>query len=425
LAKNKGKYIRRIRRRNAIKITILLLIFLIGVFIVALSREKTMLLESETFIVSKDVQALFIKNEAVIYFGHDIVESQTEGTKVSKNTVLAEQLDTSSYAEYEKEIISNKLSKYMYDDKSLFLNDIINAFENSEGLSADKEAKIEERDEMLATIKYLFYTKKQLNALYDKYDSMGKSDKIKLKNTPIKFTGQVFYETDGYEDIAPTSVLSMLTPDYFDFIYDIKEDELTKRETMVVKVIDNSCIFVSFALPLETDVDYQTTVMNYKANVLKKNSLDYEDYHLFLKERRDLLVQFPKLSFEVNDKIIKGYFIDVKEFEDQKIITLCITKDVEDIIKLRIENIKVYAEQYSNVFCIPQSSVYINEDNQYCIDIIDKGKIRKTYAVTVRGYDEENGNILIDTDGVYLSSENTDDAQSQSEDLEDYSLILK
>ena len=425
MANKKGKYIKRIRRRNAIKISILFLVFLIGIAIVALNKEKTILLESQTFIVSQDVPALFIKNEAVLYFGHDIVQTQKEGTKVSKNTVLAEQLDTSAYAEYEKKIILNKLSKYMYEDKSLFLNDIKKAFENSEGLATDKETKVDERDEMLAGIKYLFYTEKQLNVLYDKFDSIKKTDEIKLKNTPIDFTGQVFYTTDGYENIAPVSVLSVLTPEYLNFVYSIKEDELTKKDSMVVKVIDNACIYVNFILPLETEVDYETTVMNYKANVMKKNELDYSEYHLFLNQRRDLLVQFPKMSFTVDNNIIKGYFIDVKEFEDQKIIILCITKDVEDNIQLRKKDIEVYTEQYSNIFCIPQSSVYINENGQYCIDIIDKGKIRKTYAVTVRGYDEKNGNILIDTKGIYLSTENADAAAGQSESMEDYSLILK
>ncbi len=425
MAKKKGKYIKRIRRRNAAKISILLLVFIIGVVVVALSKEKTMLLESQTFIVSKDVQALFIKNEAVLYFGHDIVKSQKEGTKVSKNTVLAEQLDTSTYAEYEKAVISEKLNDYMYEDKSYFLNDVKEAFEISEGLSTDKESKIEERNKMLAGIKYLFYTEKQLNTLYDKFDSIEKSDEIKLKNTPIDFTGQVFYETDGYEDIAPTSVLSVLTPEYLNFVYNIQEDELTKRDSMVIKVIDNSCLYVSFILPLDTKVDYETTVMNYKTKVSGKNNLEYDEYHSFLNQRRDLLVQFPKISLEIDDKVIKGYFIDVKEFENQKIVTLCITRDVEDNIQLRIENIKVYTEQYNDVFCIPKSSVYMNENNEYCIDIIDKGKIRKTYVVTIRGYDEENNSVLIDTKGIYLSSENTDDATAQSESLEDYSLILK
>lgn len=413
MADIKGKYLKRIRRRNAIKVGIVITVFLAGVLIVFLSRERTILLESETYTISSDTKALFIKNEAVVYFGHDIVQAQTEGEKVAKNTILAKKLDTTAYAEYEKEAIQNKLNNYMYEDKSQFFDDIKNSLGEKDG------------EKMLATVKYLFYTQKQLNSLYKKYDNMKKSEELKLINTPISFTGQVYYSTDGYEDIAPISVLSVLSPDYLDYVFGANKNKLVARNSMVVKVIENSCIFVSFELPLSTAIDYETTAKNYKTDIIEKYSLQYNNYFKFLKKRVDILKQYPQMYFEIGDKTLNGYIIDIKEFENSKIITLCVSKNVEDLINLRTGDIKVQTQRYLNVFKIPKNCVYKNSSDEDCIDIIDKGKIKKTYAVTIRGYDETGDYALIDTKGVLITSQDNNDTESSSENLEDCSLLIK
>jgi len=412
LAKHTGRYIRRIRRRNAIKVTAVIIVFLAGMSIVYFNREKTMLLEPETFLVSENTKALFIKNEAIIYLGHDIVKNQKEGSKISKNSVLAKGVNTEAYADYEKEIIENKLRNYMYDDKSLFLNDL------------KKSAKEENASRMFATLKYLYYSKEQLDLLYKRYNNIVKSSELKLSDLPIDFAGQVYYSTDGYEDIAPMSLLSILSPEYIDFVYNIDEKVITKRDSMVVKIIDNSCIFASFILPLSKKVDYENTVMNYKSNILNLYDVDYSNYFLFLKERMDLLNGFPEMYFEINDKTIAGHFIDVREFKDKKIITLCVVSNAEEVLNLRTTDISVHTERYENVFVVPAKSVYKNQNKQDCIDIIDRKKIKKTYAVNIRGYDKENNNILIDTKGVLISSEDENE-QKRSENMSDYTLLIK
>ena len=409
----KGKYLRRIRRRNAIKVAIVITIFLAGVIVVFLSRDRTMLLESQNYIISSDVEALFIKNEAVMYFGHEIVQVQKEGAKVSNNTVLAKELNSTSYAEYEKQAIQNKIDSYMYEDKSKVFYDIEDSLGKKDG------------EKMIATVKYLFYTTKQLNTLYGKYNNMVKSNELKLINTPVGFTGQVYYSTDGYEDIVPLSVLSMLNDDYLDFVFKINKNKLISRNSMVVKVIDNSCVFVSFKLPLATVIDYENTAKNCKSNIMTQYSLQYNDYFTFLKKRVDILRQYPQMYFEANDKTIRGYIVDIKEFEKSKIITLCVNKNVEDIINLRISNIKVQTQRYANVFKIPKTCIYKNSDDKDCIDIIDRGKIKKTYEITIRGYDETGNYALINTTGILIKSQDGNNAQRSSESLEDCSLLIK
>ncbi|NMC55848.1 MAG: hypothetical protein GYA50_01325 [Eubacteriaceae bacterium] len=413
MADIKGKYLKRIRRRNAIKVAIIITVFLAGVLILFLSREKTMLLESQNYIISSDVKALFIKNEAVMYFGHDIVAVENEGAKVSKNTILAKELDSTAYYNYEKQIIQNKLDNYMYDDKTKFFSDIKDSVGKKDG------------ELTLGTVKYLFYTENQLNTLYNKYSNMQKSSELKLINTPINFTGQVYYKTDGYEDIAPMSVLSMLSPDYLDYVFNIKESKLTVRNSMVVKVKDNSCVFVNFELPKATTIDFENTAMNYKEKIMTQNSLQYNDYFTFLKKRMDVLQQYPQMYFQIGDKTLAGYIVDIKEFEKSKIITLCVSKDVEDLMNARISDIKVQTQRYANVFKIPKNSVYKNSSEQDCIDIIDKGKIKKTYAVTIRGYDESGSYALIDVKGILLTSQDSNNTQNSSENLEDCSLLIK
>lgn len=413
MADIKGKYLKRIRRRNAIKVAIIITVFLASVLILFLSREKTMLLESQNYIISSDVKALFIKNEAVMYFGHDIVAVENEGAKVSKNTILAKGLDSTAYFDYEKQIIENKLNNYMYEDKAKFFSDIKDSVGKKNG------------ELTLGTVKYLFYTANQLNTLYNKYSNMQKSSELKLINTPINFTGQVYYKTDGYEDIAPMSVLSMLSPDYLDYVFNIKESKLTVRNSMVVKVKDNSCVFVNFELPRATTIDFENTAKNYKENIMTQNSLQYNDYFTFLKKRMDILQQYPQMYFQIGDKTLAGYIVDIKEFEKSKIITLCVSKDVEDLINARISDIKVQTQRYANVFKIPKNSVYKNSSEQDCIDIIDKGKIKKTYAVTIRGYDESGSYALIDVKGILLTSQDSNNTQNSSENLEDCSLLIK
>ncbi len=413
MADIKGKYLKRIRRRNAIKVAIIITVFLAGVLILFLSREKTMLLESQTYIISSDVKALFIKNEAVMYFGHNIVAVENEGAKISKNTILAKELNTAAYFEYEKQIIQNKLNNFMYEDKTKFLSDIKDSLGKKDG------------DLTLGTVKYLFYTDKQLNTLYSKYSNMQKSSHVKLINTPIDFTGQVYYSTDGYEDIAPMAVLSMLSPDYLDYVFDIKESKLIVRNSMVVKIKDNSCVFVSFELPSTTSIDFENTAKKYKENIMTQNSLQYNDYFTFLKKRMDILQQYPQMYFQTDDKTLAGYIIDIKEFEKSKIITLCVSKDVQDLMNARICDIKVQTVRYANIFKIPKNSVYKNGNGEDCIDIIDRGKIKKTYAVTIRGYDETGSYALIDTKGILRTSQDSNNTQNSSESLEDCSLLIK
>lgn len=413
MADIKGKYLKRIRRRNAIKVAIIITVFLAGVLILFLSREKTMLLESRNYIISSDVKALFIKNEAVMYFGHNIVAVENEGAKISKNTILAKELNTTAYFEYEKQIIQNKLNNFMYEDKTKFFSDIKDSLGKKDG------------DLTLGTVKYLFYNAQQLNTLYSKYNSMKKSNELKLITTPINFTGQVYYSTDGYEDIAPMSLLSMLSPDYLDYVFDIKQSKLTARNSMVVKIIDNSCVFVSFELPSLTSIDFENTANKYKENIMTQNSLQYNDYFTFLKKRMDILQQYPQMYFQIGEKTFAGYIVDIKQFEKSKMITLCVSKDVEDLIKLRISEIKVQTQRYIKVFKIPKNCVYKNSSEEDCIDIIDRGKIKKTYKVTVRGYDETGSYALIDTKGVLITSQDSNNAQNSSENLEDCSLLIK
>jgi hypothetical protein len=91
----------------------------------------------------------------------------------------------------------------------------------------------------------------------------------------------------------------MLSPDYLDYVFDINKNKLTIKNSMVVKIIDNSCIYVSFELPLSTAIDYETTAKNYKSNIIDKYSLRYNGYFAFLKKRMDILQQYPQMYFEM------------------------------------------------------------------------------------------------------------------------------
>jgi hypothetical protein len=85
----------------------------------------------------------------------------------------------------------------------------------------------------------------------------------------------------------------------------------------------------------------------------------------------------------------------------------------------------VQTQRYTSVFKIPKNCVYKNSNDVDCIDIIDKGKIKKTYAVTIRGYDETGAYALIDTKGVLITSQDSNNTQNSSESLEDCSLLIK
>jgi hypothetical protein len=101
LADIKGKYLKRIKRRNAIKVTIVITVFLAGVLIVFLSRERTMLLESETLHNFFDTNACLLEMKPFCISAHEYMQVQKRRMKVSK-TQFCKELDTTSYADYEK-----------------------------------------------------------------------------------------------------------------------------------------------------------------------------------------------------------------------------------------------------------------------------------------------------------------------------------
>lgn len=420
----KGKYLKKIKRRNAVKIGLLLLFFLMAVAAVFLTREKTVILEPRTFVARQDVPALFMRNEAVMYFGHEIIAAEAEGAKVAKDTVLAKQVDILKYAEYEKEIIDAKLSSYMYPDHTAFLADMKAVYEASTNLKSGDEEAVKKRNLMFATVKYLFYSEDQLKALKTRFEKMQASSEVTLRKVPIDFTGQLFYSTDGFEEIASLNTLSLASPAYLDFLQGLNAEKLNKRTTMTLKIIDNSCVYIVFSLPLETKVDYETTVMDYKNNVLTKQNVASKDYYVFLQKRADILTQYPQMNFRLGEEIYLSRLVDVREYQEQKVIVLMVTHDVDKLMSTRRATIKAELEQYKNVFIIPQSSVYKDKDGRDCIDIIDKGKMKKSYAVHIRGYDVANQNVLIDTKAVQLPIDPQKETQNSVE-LKDSALVIR
>ncbi len=420
----KGRYLKRVKRRNAVKVMLVLLFFLLAVAAVILTKEKTMILEAETFIVKRDVQALFMRKEAVMYFGHEIIGVELEGAKVARDTVLAKQLDILKYAENEKAIIDAKLSSYMYADSSAFLADMKTAYSDSTNLKSGDEEAVKKRNMMFATVKYLFYGEAELQALKERLNNIEASSEITLRKVPIDFTGQLFYSTDGFEEIASADILSLASPEYLDFIMGLNSEKLNKHSTMTLKIADNSCVYVVFSLPLETKVDYESTVMDYKGNVITKQNVASKDYYSFLQKRADILTQYPQMKFQLGEDTYLSRLVDVKEYQEQKVIVLMVTHDVDKLMTQRRAVIRAEIEQYRNVFAIPATSVYKDETGRDCIDIIDKGKMRRTYAVHIRGYDEAGGRVLIDTKGVDVTTEQKGE-EPNSVELKDSALVLR
>lgn len=420
----KGKYLKRIKRRNTIKIIVILCVFLLAVTVMIVTKEKTMILEPETFVVQKEVPALFMREEAVMYFGHDIIGVEAEGAKVAKDTVLAKQLDILKYVEREKMIIDAKLTHYMYEDRSAFLADMKKVYSDSTNLKSADEEAVNKRNIMFATVKYLFYSEEELKRLKERFDGVEASSEVTLRKVPIDFTGQLFYSSDGFEEIASPALLSVASPEYLDFIMKLNAEKLDKHTTMTLKIADNSCVYVAFVLPLETKVDYEATVMDYKNNVLTKQNVANSDYYKFLENRMDILTQYPQMRFWVGQDSYLSRLVDVKEYQEKKVIVLMVTHDVEKLMTIRRATVKAEVEQYKNVFVVPKASVYKNAEGRDCIDIIDKNKTRKSYGVHVRGYDEESGSALIDTKGVLLPVEPGQE-EPKSVELKDSAIVIR
>ena len=388
MAKVQGKYIRKVRRKNALKVIVVLAIFLIGISFVAFRGEKTMLIERQNYTKMADAQALFFKREVVVDFDGEIVATQKSGAKVDRYMTLADQVQLSNYYAMERKIIDYALQNEFCDNNENAYTRVNELYEKTkvageEGAEAAAELPIAVR-----ALGYVSYSTDSLKTLREVYAGEAhSSSSVNLGMIPREISGCVSYDIGGYEGALDIGALDTLNVDGLNFL--LAYTPMPKQMQTAFKIVSNTCVYAVVVLPAETEVDGLENALTVRERIVKGYDINNNNYYQFLLERKDIMRTFPRLKIDYNDTVITGFFVDAKQIGGRLVLVLGVADGIQEAMMLNREAAGLHAEEYFDICLLPESAVYQNSFGEDCINILAATKERKTYTITV--LNEDNG----------------------------------
>jgi len=376
-----------------------------------------------------EVEAIMIKNEAVMNLKDKIDFSVKEGERVSINQVLSDSKNIAFSEYYNREIdmINWLIDNDAYREKNIFDKDITNIdkqldkiekklkwaknFDNEDkikDLNKQKDELVKKKYYIIRSFQYMGTSKEELITLKEKYSDMKDStgSSITLNKLNFGFPGYIYFHSDGYENLLTTNVLQYLTPEFIANIdkYN-KSNDNSRGQT--VKVVDDSYMYLGIVVPNDEVFAQEERVLERKDEIMKSIKLDgLNEYYAYLNSRVDKLRSLPKIDFQYDKTQNSGYIVDVREFGEEKIILIECKDDINSKIFTE-RNITVDLFTYvRDGYLIPAKSI-VKVDEKDNIVILSKGYLKKYVEVKVTRKDgknvfletSENENI---TDGMQL-----------------------
>ena len=354
----------------------------------------SMLLEKEDYTESYKTEMYFFKD--IDYRVIDDFQagdlSLLEGEKANgyKPLTNTPKVVNTDYLNEQIAVIDTIIKEEYYNNWSRIVGDIVS---NYQGISSiTNQIGETERERKKFLIESVQYMGLDLPALQQKRQILvgllgGDSRNIALNELGLLSSGYVYTAVQPVEKALSESMLPYINTTFLK-----TASKVDQQSEGLLKVVNNDHIYVAFAVPSATTIMGENEVVEFKQELMgTADSGINQDYYEFLIKRVDQLYYFPKLRFEYEDKVYSGYFVDVVDEGNQKIIVLMLKDYVNDFSKVVIGKSDVYIQDYS-AYEIPKSAVY--EDNgETMIDTVTKGYFSESLPVVVEKYN--NGNAVL------------------------------
>lgn len=407
------KFVRR-RYKEIIIVSILAFFFLFSIF----HKEKTMLLIPEKHITSNSATSYIFTESEYVDLGDSTNISYTvkEGQKVGANTKLSKDymIETNQFLDDAIELIDWRLAHSNYKNRDVYFDElnalegeIISAQTNYDNARASNDtANMEKYDYelkelrkeqvmMQKSMRYIFADTKELKKIKKELNEKKKSKNKRLttSNLNISFSGNIFFERTGYEEVYNINVLPAMTDTYFRFLDDFNPPS-TRRDVQIIKVVNDEAAYVFAILDRKTYVAGEDEARKYNKSVKKRHSLKTDGaYYDYLLTRIDMLITYPEIQF-ANSKgdEFEGYLVDVTNYKsDKKILAICVKKQFNNIINLDKTKLDIYTDVVT-VYKVPKSAIVKRKDKTY-VYRMNKGNIKELVEVVV--YKEDGGYALL------------------------------
>ena len=409
--------IKRFVRRRYKEIIIVSVLFVFFMFSL-LHGDRTMLLIPEKNITSQNAQAyVFTDSEYVdledrTRINYTVKEGQKVGanTKLSKDYIIEtdrftdeaidvinwrlEHSDIVNRERYFKELkllegrINSAQTRY---DKAKSSNDTANMNKNETELERLKQ----EQYMMQKSMKYVYADKKELNRIKKELNARKKSENRRLttSNLNIDFSGNIFFERTGYEEVLNIKMLPSMTDEYFKYVDNYTPD-ITRGDVQIIKVINDEAAYVFAFLDRKTYVSGEDEAKKYNKSVKKNHNLKSDgEYYDYLLSRVDMLITYPEIEFADRDgNEYEGYLVDVNNYGgNKKVLAICVKKQFEKLQNQDKTKLDIYTDVVT-VYKVPKSAI-VKRKNKTYVYKMNKGNIRERVEVTV--YKEDGGDVLL------------------------------
>ncbi|WP_414150159.1 hypothetical protein ACIZ62_10980 [Acetobacterium carbinolicum] len=364
----------------------------------------SLLLEKKEYTESYKTEMYFFKDidyRMIDDFqGSDL--SLIEGEKANgyKPLTNTPKVVNTNYLNEQIEVIDTIIQEEYYNNWSRIVGDIVS---NYQGISSiTNQIGETEREKKKFLIESVQYMGLDLSALQQKRQTLvgllgGEDRNIALNQLGLLSSGYVYTSIQPVEKALSESMLPYVNTTFLK-----TAGKVDQESEKVLKVVNNDHIYVAFSMPSDTIVMGEEEVISFKTELMgTADSGINQEYYDFLIKRVDQLYYFPKLRFEYEEKVYSGYFVDVVEEGNQKIIVLMLKDYVNDFAKVVIGKTDVYIQDYS-AYEIPKSAVY-KKDDETRINTVTKGYFNESLPVVVEKYNGGNA-ILKTVDNPKLSS---------------------
>ncbi len=367
----------------------------LGYLITRMIPDKTVILRSETVIISEDAKLYSFKEEdhTRITTSSPIDIIVNEGQSLSATDLISD-----NYRIRSKEFIEEKIESitFMIDnpsintkwevyEKIIAVRDEINTLTArlQETEDASERQTIEKQIRSLRSQESVLkgatqYVVTPLSEMYNiryRYNTMLENDTLPLNLYNLNFSvfGYVSFETDGYEDVMNIISLEGIDGEYFEFLDKFRpEPEKTEGNDYIIRSTARDRAIIAAVVDKDTVIPSEEYAKKRKSDIINRYNTDQSGgYYSYLYDRIDLLIQFPDISVKnYGGNVIDGYLVDVIDCGEKKAAIISLRGDIDKLSDVRIENGELQTESF-RAFVVSKDS------------IVEQGG--KTYVIRLRG----------------------------------------
>ena len=405
------------RRTKEFTIIMAILALIAGTFVY--TRQRTQILHAEQYINKVKAQCYVFKESEYINLGRGekVKFSVKEGQKVGANTTLSKtyKIKTNKYINDALDVINWRLKHSSYDDRNTFVRDLLKVGEKVnkkqqevESLkdSSDEEAKAKAEKQLRAlkkkqsimqkSLKYIFADRDTLNTVKRELKSKKgiRKKTLTISNLNFSYTGNIFFRTNGYEEVLDSNLMGILNEEYFDFLDSFKAEPSDNEEDgQVIKIVHNEEIYICPIFEGDVFIKAEEECKDYKKWI--HDNFDVEElggYYDLIERRVDILRSFPSITIEDKEGNTKnGFLVDVLTFSDAKIPIICVKDEIASFMDVANDTYNIYVEQVE-CFVLPEEAL-INKDNKTYVFVLTTGDFQE--MVKVKVYKVEGGKVYL------------------------------